>query len=136
MSWTEAKTNWVATDHFNISDFNRIKNNIQYIYEASKLIWGDYDITAMGADMDDYTEFWDVSKFNAFENNLDTINAHMLNVDIGVKQTFYENGLFIGYEELNRLESATVLLKATIDGWYEAMAQLPFRLGGRKAFKA
>lgn len=135
MSWLEPKTDWVAQDHFNISDFNRIKNNLQYIYEASKLIWGDYDIVSMGSDMSDYSAFWDVSKFNAIEANLDTINSHMLNANIGNRQTFYENGLFIGYEEVNRIERATVQLKATIDGWYEAMDYLPFRLGAKKGFK-
>lgn len=135
MSWTTPKTDWVASDHFNISDFNRIKNNLSYLHTESQQIWGEYEIVDMGSDMSDYSATWDVAKFNAFENNLETINRNMLNKDIGLKKTFYVNGKFIDYAELNRIERATVTLKATIDGWYEAMATLPIRLGARKAFR-
>lgn len=131
MAWTEPKTDWSLNDFFNLSDFNRIKNNLNYLHEESQKIWGDYQIADMGADLTDYTAFWEVALFNAIEDNLETINRHMLNATIGNKQTFYPNGKFIGYAELNRIESATVTLKATIDGWYEGMAILPFRLGNK-----
>ena len=28
MGWTTPKTNWTKTDFFNLSDYNRIKNNL------------------------------------------------------------------------------------------------------------
>ena len=135
MSWTTPKTNWTTSDTFNISDFNRIKNNLQYVYENSQMIFGEYDIIDMGADVESVAVMWDVAVFNAFESNMDTINQHMLNYDLGVKKTFYANGVFITYDELNRLESGTELLKNIIDGWIEGMAMLPFRLGAKRAIK-
>lgn len=133
--WITPKTDWVATDRFNISDYNRIKNNLQYIHDESEKIYGEYSIVDMGSDLDSYGGYWSADNFNAFENNLHTINEHMLNASIGTKMTFYPNGAFIGYAELNRIESVTLTLKSTIDGWYEAMATLPFRLGAKRAMR-
>lgn len=134
-TWTTPKTNWTATDRFNIVDYNRIKNNLQYLHDESEDIFGEYSIIDMGSDISSYESYWNVSNFNAFETNLQTINENMLNASIGSKMTFYANGVFITYTELNRIESATVTLKATIDGWYEAMATLPFRLGAKSALR-
>lgn len=129
--WTQPKTDWTAGDFFNNEDFNRIKNNLNYLHEKSQLIWGEYEIIDMGEDSTEYDSAWSPNSFNAFENNLDTINEHMLNQNYGIKQTFYYNGLFIGSTELNRLESAILSLKRVIDGWYEGMETLPYRLGAR-----
>jgi len=135
MAWSTPKTNWSATDSFNIADYNRIKNNLQYLHDESELIYGEYDIIDMGSDISSYAGYWDVAKFNAFEQNLNTINEQMINANIGQPMTFYPNGVFIGFAELNRIENATLTLKATIDGWYEAMATLPFRLGAKRALR-
>ena len=135
MAWSTPKTDWTATDSFNIADYNRIKNNLDYLHDESEIIYGEYDITDMGSDLASYAGYWDVAKFNAFEQNLDTINRHMINASIGQPMTFYDNGVFIGYAELNRIENATVILKSIIDGWYEAMATLPFRLGAKQALR-
>lgn len=134
-TWTTPKTNWTGADRFNISDFNRIKNNLQYLHDESENIFGEYTIIDMGSDISSYAGFWDVDLFNAIENNLQTINEHMLDVPIGAKMTFYPNGVFIGHAELNRIENASLTLKSTIDGWYEAMATLPFRLGAKRALR-
>ena len=135
MAWSTPKTDWSATDSFNIADYNRIKNNLQYLHDESEIIYGEYDIVDMGSDISSYAGYWDVAKFNAFENNLQTINERMINASIGTKMTFYENGTFIGFAELNRIESATVTLKSIIDGWYEARTALPFRLGAKRALR-
>ena len=105
------------------------------MHDESENIYGEYSIISMGSDIASYAGFWDVEKFNAIETNLQTINEHMIDAPIGQKMTFYPNGVFIGYAELNRIENATLTLKATIDGWYEAMATLPFRLGAKRALR-
>ena len=33
--WQEPKIDWVSTDSFNFEDYNRIKNNIAYLYEMA-----------------------------------------------------------------------------------------------------
>lgn len=135
MAWSTPKTNWIATDSFNINDFNRIKNNLEYLHDESEIIYGEYDITDMGADISSYAGFWDVSKFNIIEQNLITINEHMNGQNIGQALTFYENGVFITFSELNRIEGVSMNLKAIIDGWREGMATLPFRLGAKNALR-
>lgn len=30
--WTNTKTNWVSTDYFNIEDWQRIRNNLEYLH--------------------------------------------------------------------------------------------------------
>lgn len=35
MAWIEPKTDWVATDYFNATDYNRIKNNIAHLKELT-----------------------------------------------------------------------------------------------------
>ena len=136
MAWTTPKTDWVSTDTFNITDFNRIKNNLEYLHDESESMFGQYDIIDMGSDLSSYAGFWDVSKFNAIEQNLATINQHLISADIGITLTFYPNGAFITFTELNRVERATVTLKASIDGWYEGMNILPFRLGNHGYMRA
>lgn len=79
--WQTPKTDWMATDRFNIEDYNRIKNNLLYVWEQAQLIWGGFEIADMGEDITSYSAYWDVDVFNAFESNIDTINEHMLSQD-------------------------------------------------------
>ena len=58
----------------------------------------------MGEDIVDYLELWDYEKFNLFEGNIEKINQSIFTQDIGIKKTFYPNGMFIKYDELNGLE--------------------------------
>ena len=132
MSYITPKTDWVATDKFNISDYNRIKNNLNYLHEKACLVFGNFTIEDMGADISAYTGLWNYADFNKFENNLDTINQHMLNEDIGVKKTFYGNSPFITYEELNRIEGAVERMNTIIEGWYEGLYTLEFTVGRPK----
>ncbi len=117
VDWITPKTDWVSTDRFNITDFNRIRNNMIWLYEKSVEIFGPvYPLDDMGEaydvnDDDSYRGFWDVNHFNAFESNLDTINERTVIVDYGVRKTFYPNGLFIQWDELNRIESAQLDLR-------------------------
>ena len=136
MAWSTPKTNWLATDSFNIADYNRIKNNLQYLHDESEIIYGEYDIADMGSDISSYAGYWDVAKFNIIEQNLITINTHMNGGNIGQALTFHPNGVFITFNELNRIEGVSATLKSIIDGWHEAMATLPFRMGAKEALRA
>lgn len=33
--WTEPKTDWVATDYFNLSDYQRIAGNLNYLHDLA-----------------------------------------------------------------------------------------------------
>lgn len=136
-SWIEPRLDWSAENcSFDIADFNRIKNNLIYLCEEAGKIWGEFDIEDMGEDISSYEEKWEVASFNAIESNLDIINQKMLNRDYGFKKTFYENGVFITYDECLRIESATLNMYQIILGWYEGITRLSFVLGTPKGLKS
>lgn len=132
MAWTAPKTNWVATDFFNCVDYNRIKNNIQYIYELSLQVYPAYSINPYAADMTNTNHWWEPAEINQIEEDLQTIFEHtgFENFSIGSQKTFYYNGKFIKYDELNRIESATYNLYDRLTNQIKARKRLKFTLGG------
>lgn len=132
MSWITPKTDWVASDRFNITDYNRIRNNISFLHEEAVKVFGGFNIEDMGEDISTYTAMWDYQMFNAIEDNIDILNEHMLKESYGAKKTYYENGVFINYEELNRIESASLRMYEIINGWYEGLYKLEFTVGRPK----
>ena len=135
MAWQEPKTDWTAQDRLNYKDYNRIKNNLDYLHREAVEMWGDFEIEDMGADIISNREGWKYRYFNAFESNIDIINSHIFKQDYGFRQTFYSNGPFIGYAELNRIESAIFGMKRIIDGIKAGRIRLAFRLGAQKGLK-
>lgn len=129
MSWIEPKTDWTSQDTFNFSDYNRIKNNIAYLRERAVKLVKPFEIHDMGNDMTSYAELFDASKFNTIEQNLETINNNAYLKDYGTKQTFYDNGVFIAYAELNRIESATLDIYNMLGRQEIGLRRLAFRLG-------
>ena len=129
-TWTEPKTNWAISDRFNIGDYNRIKNNLQYLIDKTEQLFKPFEHTDMGADITTYTGYRTAAQFNAIEKNLENMNKAALNRDYGVTKTYYSNGVFIKYDELNRIESACVNMKGIIEGAEAGM------VGKRFAFVA
>ena len=129
MSWIEPKTDWTSQDAFNFSDYNRIKNNIAYLRERAVKLVKPFEIQDMGDDMTSYAELFEASKFNTIEQNLETINNNAYLKDYGTKQTFYDNGVFIAYAELNRIESATLDIYNMLGRQEIGLRRLAFRLG-------
>lgn len=131
--WREPKIKWTEADSFNLADYKRIRNNLLFLHNRISEIWGEFAIKDMGKDQSDHKYIWKVQYFNAIEENLETINRRMIIVkNYGFKQTFYNNGVFIGFSELNRIESATLQMKQIIDGWEAGLRRLTFRLGAPK----
>lgn len=127
--WHTPKTNWKATDRFNYVDYNRIKNNLTYLYELAQEVYKQFSIVDMGADIEDYTGWFTAASFNAFESNLETINKNIFTQDYGVSQRFFDNGQFIKWDELNRIESATLQMNDLLERQKATLRKLPFRLG-------
>lgn len=136
MAWIEPKTDWTSSTRFNIEDYNRIKNNLTYLHEIASVRVGAIEIEDMGADLvvdTDEDKSWDVNVFNAIENNLHVISNKIISADIGTRKTFYENGLFPDFAELNRIESVTLRNKNALDNLSAGLRRIPFRLGQFKA---
>lgn len=129
MSWSTPKTDWQASDTFSITDYNRIKNNILMIFEYIVGRYGDeieyYD---MGEDIVSYSGYYDVNMWNAIEENVELISSYKAGTS-GLKQTFYPNGQFVKYTELNRIEGLTKMFENEIQGWILGRLRLPMVLG-------
>ena len=129
VEWKTPKTDWTSSSRFNLSDYNRIKNNLQWLYNKVCELYKKFSIVDMGEDIESYGENWNVAFFNAWEQNLDTINANMFVQDYGKRRTFFANGPFIPAEDLNRIESATLKMKEILERQEAGLRRIPFRLG-------
>lgn len=146
MTWETPKTDWSAEysdsglfigDFFNVTDYNRIKNNLLYLRElATQLMINVPEITVgvdkhypdgNNPDFDNDNFFAD--EINMIEDGLEALDERFAFVDFGEKQTFYENGRFIDAEELNRIESAELKMYELLTSSIAGKLRLAFRLG-------
>lgn len=112
--WTTPKTDWYGStdaegvyrgDRFNAVDFNRIKNNLEYLRDLAIKLYDEFTITSLGADRTPRDYFY-ADEINTLEQNLNTINSKSLKRSYGDTPTYNDNGNTMDYSELNRLESA------------------------------
>ena len=131
-SWIDVKTNWQPTDRFTVSDYERIRNNMISLADLISYEYGTVALEDMAVD-GYYTEEsslrWEYEHFNAFEKNLEHFNNVLPTESYGIMQTFYPNGLFIKYDELNRIENLLFLYKRKLENVGAGVRKLPFRLG-------
>lgn len=132
--WAKPKTNWTKEDRFNIGDYNRIKNNLAYLHKLVEKLYREFEIRDMGPDINDYAAYWPVEVFNAWEKNLEEINKQAFSGDYGDSQTFFSNGPFIKFDELNRIESASVSLYENMKNQFYGRRKLMFMLGVGRRF--
>lgn len=117
--WTKPKTDWTATDYYNIVDYTRIRDNILWLKKlADNVITPPSVITkSYTYNVPDLIEMPDktirdipyAAVLNAIENNFATINENTHNLTDS-RNTFVSNGTFITYIQLNDLESKILLL--------------------------
>lgn len=133
MAWSTPKTNWIATDMINVADFNRWKNNLDYLQNLCEEM---YPIVKSNMGTDQTIE--DIpyeDMLNNIENSLDNINQSSYNFDIGEKQVFSANSYYIDYNEINRIESAELKLYKWLKAQFDAIPRLAFRLGNYRGIK-
>lgn len=133
--WHAPKTNWQLLDPVNIEDYNRIKGNLEYLHERAAKLYSAFQIQSMQTDKTDYLAHYYADEWNLFEQNLDTINKHIFTQDYGPTVRFFDNGPFIDWEELNRLEGAILQMNILLDNLEAGLARLSFRLGDWKGVK-
>lgn len=112
--WQTPKTDWhggvdangvYEGDRFNAVDFNRIKNNLQYLRDMAIKLYQEFTIPSLGVDRTPRDYFY-ADEINQMEANLNTINAHTLKLSYGASPVYIENGNTMDFAELNRLEGA------------------------------
>ena len=81
MQWIEPKTDWAARkddegkyagDYFNIVDYNRIKNNIEFLGAVARKFWPVF-VRAMPDR--NYEEYPYADEINTLADNLEAINV-------------------------------------------------------------
>lgn len=133
MAWIQPKTNWSKDDWINIQDFNRIKNNLQYLHEMSVGLYLNFSIPDLGKDKD-YSDYPYAEDVNALEEALDRICTNTIPALAGVKKSYFENTATIDYAELNRIESCILRLHSNLTNQMEGRQKLAFTLGVGRRF--
>lgn len=128
MAWITPKTDWVSTDYFNAVDYNRIKNNLSQI---SNMVGTLYLTTNLDGEIlpdATYVDRPSAYKLNQIELRLASL-ADLVDADFGDSVTFSDFGLSIRFDELNRIESASLTLYNMVKNQLSALPMLSFRLG-------
>ena len=114
MAWETPKTDWngfsdangnYIGDRFNAADFNRIKNNLDYLRELAVTLYKEFSITSLGEDRTPADYFY-ADEINQLEENLNTVNNRTLKRSYGNARKYMDNGYTMTFAELNRLEGA------------------------------
>ena len=112
--WETPKTDWhyeldseglYVGDRFNASDFNRIKNNLEYLREMAIKMYDDFTIYALATDRTPMDYFY-ADEINQLEENLNTVNQKSIKGAYGSAPSYTANGNIMDFAELNRLEGA------------------------------
>lgn len=134
--WQTPKTDWAwrsetEGDFFEYTDYNRIKGNIEYLRELAREIYLPFSILDMGADKSrrDYPY---ADEINKLSDNLEIIVANTYPVIIGTKTVYEDNGKFIGYADINRIENACLNIYNNLNRIKAGKFRLSFRFGARR----
>ena len=137
MAWTTPKTNWNGDsaadgtyigDRFNAVDFNRIKNNLDYLRELAIKLYEEFSLVSLGEDRTPVDYFY-ADEINQLEENLNTVNDNTLQRSYGTAPTYIDNGNTMDFVELNRLESAILDLYDRLSNESEGRRMFTWNFG-------
>lgn len=137
MAWTRPKTDWARRgfypgtshptgDYFNAVDYNRIKNNVQWLADAAVAAGYSVTISDMGADKA-VNDFFYADEINTIVTNLKAINNATFHIVIpGTIPTYSAYGKVFSYNDLILIEWLT---KSLHDRLATGQYLLPYTLG-------
>ena len=137
MGWSTPKTNWwgrvneegvYSGDRFNAEDFNRIKNNLDYLRNLAIKMYEKFSLVSLGQDRVAGDYFY-ADEINQLEENLDTLNENTLQRNYGSAPVYFENGNTMDFTELNRLESAILDLYDRLNNQSEGRRMFTWNFG-------
>ena len=135
--WETPKTDWYGAtssdgtyegDRFNAEDFNRIKNNLDYLRDLAVTLYEEFDLETVSDDKG-VGDYFYADEINQMEENLETLNENTLQLDYGDSTEYTENGLIMDYTELNRLESAILDLYDRLTNMYSGRRMFTWSFG-------
>lgn len=127
--WIDPKIDWNIEDNFNYSDYNRIKNNINYLRSMALELYLDFPFEDMGNDKSGYGDYPYADEFLKIENNLKSLKENTFNFDNSITKTWYENQHTPNYEDFNRIERMCLNFYNGYTIQKNSLRRLPFRLG-------
>ena len=142
MVWVTPKTDWngytsvdgiYIGDRFNAVDFNRIKNNLDYLRELAIKLYEEFSINNLGDDRTPADYFY-ADEINSIEENLTIINEKTLKRSYGTPQTYVDNGRTMNFEELNRIERATLDLYEKLTNQFDGRRTFTWNFGTKGDF--
>lgn len=141
MAWITPKTDWYGEtdssgnytgDRFDADDYNRIINNLQYLHDFAITLYKDFSV--YGLSTKTYSDYVYANDVNIIEGDLGLINSATLQRDYGETLVYYDNGTFIDYNELNRIESAMLDLYNKMTNEYNGRRMLTWNFGTKGDF--
>ena len=82
--WQQPKTDWQAEDDVLCSDYNRIKENIEFLKELAYTLYFPFPLEDMGEDKAE-EEYPYADEINRIADNLELLAAGSYHVDVGPK---------------------------------------------------
>ena len=132
--WITPKTDWTSESYFNSEDYNRIIGNITYLKAyLDTLFYGLTNISTMEEKTAKSLIY--AREINTIETALEQLNLETYKFDIGETKEYMANTRTLDFVELNRIESAILLLYNTMVSHKNALPRLAFTLGGRKGIR-
>lgn len=137
MAWVTPKTDWYGYtdadgvytgDRFNAADFNRIKNNLQFLRDLAITMYSTFSIVSLGSDRTPADYFY-ADEINQLEANLNTINTNTLRRSYGSTPSYNDNGNTMDFNELNRLEGAILDLYDRLSNQSEGRRMFTWNFG-------
>lgn len=137
MAWTTPKTDWYGTtdadgvyigDRFNAADFNRIKNNLDFLRDLAIKLYDEFSLVSLGQDRVPGDYFY-ADEINQLEENLVTLNANTLRRNYGAAPVYNANGNTMDFTELNRLERAILDLYDRLNNQSEGRRMFTWNFG-------
>ena len=125
--WQTPKTNWVATDYIGADDYNRWIGNLDELQTLCQQMYALVETDLGNNQTEDDFPFADM--LNNIETALANINSASYDFDLGVSASFTDNGYYIDYNEINRIENASLKLYTWLMAQFENIPKLSFTLG-------
>lgn len=139
--WTEPKTDWKIQpvdalglyngDYCRVSDYNRIKGNLEYLAERISAIFN--VVTLQSMPDTNVSTLYIHDRFNPIERNIDILKTSLPRaVSLPSTKTWVENNTAPTFSDLNRIESCCLTLYHALNSQTASaiMWRLPFHMNG------